>query len=195
MQPSKKPVITGGVSVDKKKSNIVKNASLDVKDFIVEDIVIPTVKRTISDIVNNIMTAIADAISGGTDVALFGENIRSRSNGGKRNYNRMSSNNGTTIITNNGPGSINKAELSRRNHDFSAITIASREDAEVALDYLDGLIADYGRATVADFYDTLQISTTYMDRQFGWHTLKSASIQRRSGGGYYVDLPKPIKVV
>lgn len=176
-------VTSGGVK-RKKKSELSKIASTfiaedvtNVKDYIINDVILPTVKRSISDIIVN-----------GIDMLLYGETRNRKSSGGSRvsyskyyddrdRYERKS----------------RDSERGRRNvrngYDYEDIVLESRGDAEDVLDRMDDLLDTYGLVSVADLYDLVGIQGSYTDNKYGWTQLKTADIQRLRDG-YLLKLPK-----
>lgn len=73
--------------------------------------------------------------------------------------------------------------------DFDDITFDSREEACEVLDHLVDLIADFGAASVHDFYDLAGIDADWTDDKYGWKNLRSAYVDY-SRRGYFLVLPR-----
>ena len=147
----------------------------NVKSYIILDVLIPTIKEAISQIIKN-----------GSDMLIFGDvkpsgNIRK---GGGYNYNGISSN--KSMVTN-----PHRMPNRRAMHDFREVTFETRSDAMEVLSQLNELIENYGSATVEDFYIFIGEGKTakYTDRKWGWTNLEGRNIERVLGGGYMIDLP------
>lgn len=84
---------------------------------------------------------------------------------------------------------IREDERRRGRLDFDDVTFDTREDASDVLDHLVDLIADFGMATVHDFYDLVGLDADWTDDQYGWTNLRSAYVDH-SRRGYFINLPK-----
>lgn len=69
------------------------------------------------------------------------------------------------------------------------IVFGSRVDAENVLDQMNGALATYGQVSVADFYDLMGITTSYVDYSYGWYNLSGAHV-RAVNGGFVIDFPR-----
>jgi hypothetical protein len=194
--------IISGKVVTKKKSlgkkfmeSFIGEDVKDVKSYILYDVLIPSAKDTISDIVHGI----TDTIQGSIEVSLFGER-RSRSSRGRRDsnrsyvsYDKMSSRDKRDRDRDkkvDDRPNLNHAK-NRSRHVFDDIILESRAEADEVRDSLIDLIEEYGQATVADLYDLVGISSNYTDDKWGWENLASSSISRIHEG-YVLNLPKTI---
>ncbi len=176
-----KKVVQGSVK-SRKKSELQKFADVfiqedaqKVKSYIMMDVLMPAVKKAISDIVTN-----------GIDMILYGEAGNTKKNGSasrisyqsyyqkkeepqNRNYNRT-----------------------RSGYDFDDIILDNRGEAEEVLVRMDELIATYGIVSVADFYDLVGITGNYTDNKYGWTDIRNASVVRVRGDGYMIKLPRAL---
>jgi hypothetical protein len=82
----------------------------------------------------------------------------------------------------------------RSTHDFGEIVLESRGEAEVVLDTLYDIVNEYSQATLADLYELVNISSSYTDQKYGWTTLQGSNIQHVRGGGWLINLPKPVPI-
>lgn len=192
-QLDKKEKIQAVVStpvIRKKKSflNKAMNAIMgdddvkSVKDYILFDVLIPALKGTITDM-----------ITGGIEMALYGEqrSIRSRSNirrSGPRSYTSYNSYYHSKGSTNNRRDSFGRRE--RATHSFDDIIFATRGEAETVLSHLSDLTIDYDAASVADFYELAGITPEFTDDKYGWTNLRDAMTER-TRAGYVLRLPPP----
>jgi hypothetical protein len=134
---------------------------------------------------------IADALTGGVERAIFGDNARyrgGRSSGrsGRTDYHR---------ISNSRPGYRDepRREVSRRSrslHNFDEIVLDKRVEAEEVLDRMDAWLDKYDSVSVADFYEMCGVSSNYTDNKYGWTDIRGASIQHVRGG-YLLRMPPP----
>lgn len=185
-EPEKKltQVAKGKVTV-KKKSEVSKFIDKyvaedvsNIKNYIISDVIIPTIKNTIWD-----------AFTNSLDMILFGGNKRDkRSSGGSRvsyvSYDKYS-NRDDKRSSNNEP---------RRNkYDFDDIVFDDKRDAEEVLRQLDAALDTYRIVTVSDLYDLIGKTAEYTDQKYGWTNLRNADWVR-TRDGYKLSLPKPLPI-
>lgn len=171
------------------KNALVVDDVQSIGAYLLEDVVIPTVKTLISDIA-----------VGAIERALYGE-ARGRptsssriSSRGYTPYNRIYSSGSRVTPPDDGPG--DRRELSRdarRSHDFGEIVFESRAEAYEVLDRLNDQIKNFDVATVGDLLDLSGITATHVDENWGWRTLATAQV-RRVRNGYILDLERPVKI-
>lgn len=172
-----KKVVTGNVKTKKKgeirklKDIFIADDVANVKSYIVFDVLIPAVKKAISDIVTN-----------GIDMILYGEKGRSK----KSSISRISYN---SIYSNDKRDSTRSSRSIQSGYDFDDIILETRGEAEDVLDRMDELIETYGMVSVADLYDLVGISGEYTDNKYGWTSLRNAEPVRMNGG-YLLKLPR-----
>lgn len=174
-----KKVVTGEVTVKKKnlsdkfKDTFVADDAQNVGSYIFKDVVIPTIKETIVDIV----TKGINMIFYGDTKSVKGSTNRNTS---RINYGRYSTlDNQRRVIDNR----------TRASHDFNNLEFSTRGEAEEVRDNLVELTYMYGQATVADLYDLAGITSEYTDHKYGWEELGAAKV-RRVRDGYIIILPK-----
>lgn len=181
-RPKVKKVIKGKV-VTKKKSIGRKFADTfigedvqDVKGYILQDVLVPAIKDTISDVV-----------TGGIEMLLFGERRgrggRSYSTNSRTSYNSM---------YNRSTQSSARRHTDRRgysSHAVNDIILESRGEAEQVLGDMLDAIKDYGSVSVADLYDMVGETGVFTDNNWGWFDLGNASV-RRVREGYLLVLPR-----
>lgn len=172
-------VVTGTVKV-KKKNEISKLKDVfisedvnNVKNYVLMDVLIPAVKKAISDIVTN-----------GIDMILYGSTgNRSKSTnapyGSYRDYSGRSS----------GDRFANSIRTVASSHDRNGIYLEHRGDAEEVLSRMDELLDTYGVVSVADLYDLVGVTGSFTDNKYGWTSLASAKVVPARGGGYTIKLP------
>lgn len=153
---------------------------VDVKGYILQDVLIPAIKDTISDVV-----------TGGIEMLLFGER---RGRGGRKqnggSYTSYSSYYGGANSRN--AGRSNETRSTGRNngrYSIEDIILESRGEAEEVLDNMIDAIKDYGMVSVADMYDMVGITGAFTDNSWGWFDLSSATV-RRVRDGYLLVLPR-----
>lgn len=171
--------VTHGVVKVKKKSGLTKFTDIfiqddieNVKSFIITDVLIPTGKKLISDIVNSILYP-----GGGGN-----RNNNPASKVHYTSYNSISSNSASRYS--NGP---------RRTYDYDNLVFPTRADAEVVLMGMDEILNQYTVVSVADFYDLAGATGSYTDNKYGWSDIRSAHIERVRDG-YIVRLPRAMPI-
>ena len=168
-------VIKGKAKTKKKSSaskfadNFISDDMASVKSYIVDDLLIPTIKRTI-----------VDAIKNSAEMIFLGkvsDRSGSRSSGGYVSYRDY------------GRRDDRRSIDSRSRFDYDEIRFEFRGDAEEVLDQMLDMIQRYGLVTVADMYDMAGMTAPYTSNRYGWTSLRNADVGRASDG-YYIRLPK-----
>lgn len=191
IEPRVEKLTTGKVVVKKKtvgdkfKDTFVATESKEVTKYVFRDVIVPTVKELLVDIINK-----------GTNMLIFGDTRTTP------RQSSISSNRARPSRINYGNYSSYDSPKNRRReidyktratHDFDTLEYSTKWEAENVRDKLVELTYLYGQATVADLYDASGITSEYTDRDYGWAELGSAKI-RRSQGGYIILLPRPISL-
>lgn len=86
----------------------------------------------------------------------------------------------------------NMSRRDRSTHNFDEIILNTRIEAEETIDAMFDLIQQFEEVTVADLYELVGVTSNYTDQKWGWDDLTGAGATRLSGGGYLLDLPRPI---
>lgn len=183
-------VVNGTVKVRKKNAAhkmadaFVSEDAANVKSYILMDVIIPTVKDLVSDIVKN-----------SVDIILFGGSGARRSGGSSRRrdtgyveYNRFSDRRDDRRDT-------RRVSVASR-FNLDDIELETKGEAEYVLAQMDALLDTYGMVSVGDLYDMVGLSHNrdYVDQDYGWTSLNNAKIYRVRGGGYALDLPKVVSL-
>lgn len=156
------------------------DGSDSVSSYLLKDIVAPAAK----DLLVNVITT-------GARMLIYGSADGGNSNGYSSyhtNYSRP-----TTNYQKSYPkGPVERPD--RRNNHFRSLdfTLSNRDEAEDVLTTLQEQCNEYGSASIADFYDLLDIESSYTDNTYGWTDLRSGRIIMKRGGGFGIDLPKPM---
>lgn len=184
-EPSKeiKKVVNGTVKT-KKKSEVRKFADVfisedvaKVKDYIFMDVLVPAVKKAVSDIITN-----------GIDMILYGETghtRRSNTAASKVSYRNYYDN-----VNNR---SNYRAPISRSTYSYDEIVLETRGEAEAVITQMDEIIATYGFAKVADLYDLVGVTGSYTDNNYGWTDIRTAQVVRVRDG-YLIKLPRALPI-
>lgn len=178
------PIVKNPVKVKKKSfwhkvyDEFITEDGESVGDYILIDVLVPAIKKTISDIVTN-----------GIDMILFGGTTNRNSN--RNYYTRPSYSNYYDQNQRNSNGYPRQKTFG--GYEFREIIFDNRGEADSVLNELNDIIRRYGFAKVADFYDLVGVSCSYTDNNYGWSDLRYANIIRQREG-YSISLPKPIPI-
>lgn len=153
----------------------ISEDAANVKSYIVMDVLVPAVKKAISDIVRD-----------GIDMILYGEsrgrrNSTSSSYVSYRDYSRSDDRDRF------------RDSRTRSGYNHDDIILESRGEAEEVLTRMDELIDTYGVVSVADLYDLIGKSCEYTDNKYGWTNIRNAE-PIRVRNGYMLKLPKALPI-
>ena len=172
-------VVRGSVKT-KKKSEVRKLTDVfvsedvaNVKSYILMDVLVPAVKKAISDIVTN-----------GIDMLLYGESRGSKKRAGDyvsyRNY--------------SDPRRDDRRDTrARSGFDYDDLIFNTRADAEAVREQMDDMIDRYGVVTVADLYDMAELTAPYTSNKYGWTNIRTADVVR-GRDGYVIKLPRAMPI-
>ena len=167
-------VVQGTVRT-KKKNGFQKFAGFlvsddvsNIKSYVVKDIVIPSVKKAISETI---------------DMILYGSS-RGRSSGGPAKVSYRS--------YYDDPRPRDPIEP-RSTFNYDDIILDNRGEAENVLDQMCDLIDTYKVVSVADLYDLVGITGDYTNNRYGWTNLRNAEVIRVRDG-YMLKLPRPLPI-
>lgn len=157
--------------IDRLKDNFISEDAVNIKTYVVMDVLIPAVKKAICDIVKN-----------GVDMILYGESSRSNRRPSEYvSYDRRYLDRGDSRFYN--------ADRARIGYSYNDIILETRGEAEDVLARMDELIELYGMVSVADLYDLVGITGNYTDNRYGWTNIRNAEpVHVRDG--YMLRLPK-----
>ena len=170
-------VVSGEVKTKKKvlEGFIVEDAK-SVGQYVLMDVIIPTVKK-----------AIVDTITEAAHRTFFGGSGRPSNNSTASRVSYRS-----YYDSRYGNSSSNETTQTRTGYSYDTITIDNRAEAEEVLVRMDELIETYGMASVADLYDLVGVTCEHTDNKYGWTNLRNAKVVRLIGGGYKLELPKAL---
>lgn len=171
--------IANGKINKKSKNNLTKlfvsEDVENVKSYIFLDILVPTIKKAISEIITE-----------GINMILYGESDkRTRSStASKVSYRSYYDRNEDRVRT------LNR---SNNGYDYDDIILETRGEAEEVISRMEELIDMYGVVAVADLYDLVGVTGNYTDNKYGWTNINSAQAVRVRNG-YIIKLPKPLPI-
>lgn len=192
-KPSIEKVQLKGTVVEKKPGFITKlretfiaEDARDVGDYVVWDILVPTIKRTIRDI-----------IVGTADRVFLGSSSPNSSNSLYRER-------GVTYVkarTDYASASKRTSEsarpvqrtVNRSNFHLNEIIFDNYDDAAAVLEKMIDYLDTYGKVSVDEYFDMIGHSADYTAQNWGWKSLSSATIVN-TFGGYFIKLPNPIVI-
>ena len=189
-QPVEEPrkvekVVTGTVRVKKKTglnkffNSFFTEDAPKIKEFVMSDVLIPSLKKAITDIVTN-----------GINMVMYGADAYKRNTSSspvtKISYKNYSS------YSNPNPGF--RQPTARTTYSYDEIIFDNRGEAEKVLIAMDEIVSKYGLVKVADFYDLVGTSGSYTDNNYGWMDLRSAQVVRLSNGEYTIKLPRAVPI-
>ena len=153
----------------------ISEDAANVKSYIVMDVLVPAVKKAISDIVRD-----------GIDMILYGESRGRKSSSalGYVSYRDYSRSDDRDRF---------RDSRSRSSYAHDDIVLDSRGEAEEVLTRMDELIDTYGNVSVADLYDLVGKSSEYTDNKYGWTNIRNAE-PIRVRDGYMLKLPKALPI-
>lgn len=175
-------VVSAGAKT-KKKSEMAKLSDIfisedihNVKSYVFLDVLVPAIKKAISDIVTN-----------GIDMILYGESgrrDRKHSGASKVSYG--------SYYRSDRDRDRREPVRARSGFDFDDIIFDNRGDAESVLTAMEDVIDQYGVVSVGDLYDLADVSTNnYAINKYGWTDLRSAEVVR-TRDGYMIKLPRAL---
>lgn len=170
-------VIVGQAKTKKKSgfgkfvSGFVADETHNIKTYLFKDVVIPTIKKTITDVV---------------DMILYGGSKRSSSRSIASRVSYRSYYDEPRTARRDEPRTV-------QGYSYDDVILETRGDAEEVLDKLNEIIDTYQIASVADLYDLVGISGNYTDNKYGWTNLSSADVVR-TRDGYQLKLPRALPI-
>jgi len=176
--------IVTGIVKKRKKSGLSKfteefisEDAKNVKSYVFGEVLMPALKKAISDIVTD-----------GINIILYGE-----SRGGSNRRSQVDKVSYRNYYDRD--YKINRESRPSYNSGYSYddIILSTRGEAEDVLMSMEDLIDKYGLARVADFYDLVGVTGNYTDNNFGWTNLVSATIIRVRDG-YIIKMPRAIAI-
>jgi len=175
--------VVNGTAKVKKKNEIrkitdifISEDAVNVKDYIIMDVLVPAVKKAMSDIIKN-----------GIDMLLYGESGR-----GKKNHAASNISYRSFYDRDDERRRDFASPPVRRGFDFDDIFFETRGQAEAALFQMEEIISVYGIVSVAELFEMADLGCPHTYNRYGWTDIRSAKSVPLRGGGYTLKLPKAI---
>lgn len=171
-----KPVVSGKVKKkgksfgEKVVDNFVNENVEDVKGYLISDVVIPTIKKTVLDVIKMFFYGRTSAPGDGSEII---------------SYNRMSRGRTYTM----GSSTLNKKRTTPK-RSFDDIWFEDRGDVEIVVDNLNLLLETYGVVSAADIFELAGQDTVFTDNRYGWTDLSGMQVVS-NGGGWVLKMPPP----
>lgn len=199
---SKQEAIVNSNSVSIKKQSAWKRAKhrifekegKDLKNYVVNDVLIPAIKETISNIVSN-----------GIDILLYGEARHTSTrrstifgnSGGSRYGNYVTYNSISNPRPSNASvrGGISSSAALRESLALDDILFKTRGDANDVLRRMSDILSTDSNhiVTVADLYNLCGLVAPYTYNNYGWDDLSTAGVSLTKDG-YLLNLPTPYEI-
>ena len=149
----------------------------NVKDYILMDVIVPSVKK-----------AVYDLIVGALDMSLYG----GRGNSGKRpTADKVSYRDYSSVSRRDGYSSDRTRTSS--GYSYDDIVVETRGEAEAVLSRMDEIMEEYEIVRVADLYDLVGVTGDYTDNKYGWTNIRNAKIVRVRDV-YKIDMPRALPI-
>lgn len=167
----KKPGLTKFTDV------FISEDASNVKTYILTDVLVPAVKKLVSDIVRDGIDMILYGSTGGRGSSHSGSKVS------YRNYYERGNDRHTS----------NSEPRAKTRFDYDDIIYDTRGDAESVLSLMRGALEQYKIVTVADMYDMAGLTEPYTSNRYGWTNLRTAEVQRVRDG-FVIKLPKAMPI-
>lgn len=178
-----KKIVQGKVEL-KKKSEFRKIIGAfiaedigNVKDIVIQEIVIPTIQQGILESIGIVF---------GIDARGFYRRDSNRRSGERVSYGKYYDTKDTR------KNDRDSGYRRRETLDFGDVSVESKSEALDVLDNMAYYIEEYGYCTVTDLYDMLGKTPPTTGIDYGWESMSSIRHERTFGGEYRLMLPRPV---
>ena len=158
----------------------VSEDAANVKSYVLMDVLVPAVKKAISDIVTD-----------GIDMILYGESRGKKSRSGGVSYRSYYDDRDRRDRGRDRDRGSSRSTSGR--FDYDDIIFDTRGDAELVKEQMGDIVDKYGMATVADMYDLAGLTVPYTAARYGWFNIRTAEVTRVRDG-YVIKLPKAMPI-
>ena len=170
-------------TVVKKKNGVRKFTDIfisedvaNVKSYVLMEVLVPAVKKAISDIVTD-----------GIDMILYG------STGGHKKSSTNASYVSYRSYSDKKDDRYYDSRNTRTGYSYDDIILNTRSEAEEVLLSMNELLDRYGVVSVADLYDLVGVTGNYTDNRYGWTNIRNAEVVRVRDG-YLLKFPRAILI-
>lgn len=170
--------------VTKKKnkllSSFISDDAVSIKDYIVDEFLIPLVQKTICDIFEEIPKTI-----------FYGKSGRRRSSNSDRvSYTKYSSRRDRDRdYRDRDRDSYRRTDI----FDSTDIIFDSRGEAEKVLAVMDEIMQEYEIVRVADLYDLAGVSCDFPANDYGWTNIRNARVVHVRDG-WVIEMPRAVPI-
>lgn len=174
-----KPVVSGAKTKKKSEGKKILDIFLpedisSVKQYVIYDILVPAVKRFVSDSV---------------DAFLYpgGGSPRKKSAASRVSY--------ENYYDRDRRDRRDTPSRVKNGVEYDDIIFESRGDAESVLTAMEDIIEQFDYVSIADLYDLAEISTNnYSLNKYGWADLRRAEVVRLRDGSYMIKFPRAVPI-
>lgn len=180
-------VIQGPVTIKKKTgarrliSMLLADDLPKVKDYVVNDVLWPSLKRALDEIITN-----------GSHMMIWGADARSRNNnmpGSSVSYKYKD-----YTSYSKAPSQPQESRAERSGFDYEDIVFDYRGDAEMVITQMQDILKRYGIVRITNLYELIgKKNDNYCVYNYGWTNLDNAKVVRVATG-YVLQLPKPYTI-
>lgn len=172
-------VVKGTVKTRENKSrkfmgNFISGDANSVWEAVLMDVLIPSLKKLVSEGINT-----------ASDLLIYGETRGGRN----RSESKVSYRRYYDDRYGDRRESESRSRGSRSRFDYDDLVYETRGEAEMVLEKMQETLDEYKLVSVGDMYDFSGISAPFTSHDYGWTSLRTASV-RRVRDGYILDLPK-----
>lgn len=153
----------------------ISEDAANVKSYILMDVIVPSIKKTIYDIVVNSL-----------DMSLFGGRSGKRPTADKVSYRDYSSVSRRDERSHGGTRTTS-------GYSYDDIILETRGEAEAVLSRMDEIMEEYQIVRVADLYDLVGITGEHTDNKYGWTNIRNAEVVRVRDG-YTIKMPRALPI-
>lgn len=158
-------------------SQIISDDAKNVKSYVFGEVLIPALKKAISDIVRD-----------GIDIILYGESGRSskRSTADKVSY--------RNYYDRDTRSARESRSVMPSTTFYNDVYLETRGEAEEVMDRMTELVDSYGVVSIADLKDLTGETIQYTDNKYGWTSMRNARIVRTRDGYHKIEMPRAIPI-
>lgn len=172
-------VVNGKVKTKKNEGRKLANMFIsedatNVKSYIIFDVLVPTIKKTLFDVVTDSLDMI---LNGGTG-------SKKHKSGNKISY---------RSYYDDKKDDRHGDYRARGRFDYDDLIFDSRGECEAVREQMVDVIDTYGFVTVADMYDMADLPAPYTSSKYGWTNIRTAETVRVRDG-YVLKLPKAMPI-